>query len=404
MRAEERSGLGARGGAIPRLALAGLLLAIVAAAVNLRPSITGVGAVIGSIKADTGISNTTAGLLVTLPLIGFAALAPFAPRLSERLGSDRTMAAVLVLLATGIAIRSLPGVAALFAGTAILGAAIAVGNVLMPTLVKRHFPGRPGLLTGFYTTALSLVGSLAPGLTVLVAVRGGLGWRAALGLWAVLAALGAAIWLPRIFGDRGRPDAAGAFSSSRLPLGSGLAWQVTVFMGGSALSFYVTIAWLPQLLESRGFGAVAAGWTLSASQLAGLVVTFGIPVLAGRLPNQRALAAIASLATCAGFGGLIFATGAMAAVWAVLLGLGQSATFSLALTLMVLRARDAGGASGLAGMAQSGGYLLAAAGPVLIGALHDASGSWTVPLVALAASSLVMMTAGILAGANAQVA
>ena len=376
---------------------------VVLAGLNLRAAITSVGPVIGSIREDMGLSGGLAGLLTTLPLLAFAAVSPVAPRISARLGLARTLFWGLVLLGAGILVRSLPNAVALFAGTAILGTAIAVANVLLPGFVKRYFPRRVGLVTGTYITAMNVGAALGAGLSVPVAGALGLGWQGALGVWAALALLAVAVWMP-LLGESPEEGASGReVRLLRGPWRSALAWQVTLFMGLQSIVFYVSITWLPAILRDGGLDAATAGWMVSLMQLIGIPATLFVPMLAARMRSQSALAAAAAALSGSGILGLQFAGGALSALPVLLLGLGQGAAISLALTLFALRAPDAAGAAALSGMAQTVGYLLAAAGPPLFGVLHDLTHGWTVPLILLFAITVCMLLAGLGAGRDALV-
>lgn len=380
------------------LALAGILLV----AANLRAPITSVGPLLGDIRESVSLSAGAAGLLTAGPLLAFAGLSPLAPGLARRFGVERVLFGALVLLAAGVLLRStyLPG--ALFAGTLAVGLAIALGNVLLPGLVKRDLPGRAGLVTGLYTATMSSVAALASGISVPAAE--GIGWRGSLAVWAAPAFVAALLWVPRL--RAGSSGSSKGGSASRPASRSGLwrsplAWQVTAFMGLQSVIFYVSITWLPAILLQEGVGAAQAGWMLSLMQLVAIPAALLAPVLAERVPSQRfALVGAAGLSG-AGILGLLLFAGALP--WVVLLGLGQGSCISLALTLFALRAPDAGRSAELSGMAQSFGYLLAATGPPLFGLLYDLSGSWAVPLLALLAAAALLAASGLGAGRNVRV-
>jgi CP family cyanate transporter-like MFS transporter len=387
--------------------LQGVLLVsgIVLLAANLRPALTGVAPLIGQIRTDTGVSNGVAGLLTTLPLLAFGVLSPVAPRLARRLGMERALLASLLVLAAGILLRSAGAVTALFLGTAILGAAIAVGNVLLPGLIKREFPERAGLMTSVYSTALGISAALAAGASVPVAQLTGMGWRGSLALWALPALLAAIAWVPQA-----RRSDLPENASSRTPHGvsglwrSALAWQVTLFMGLQSLAYYVTLTWLPEILREEGMSAARAGWMLGLTQAVAIVTIFLAPVIAGRRSSQRGVVVVAVSLSGAGTLGLLVAGSTASALWVVLLGLGQGACFSLALTFFALRAPDSEHAAALSGMAQTAGYLLAAAGPFLFGVLRDATHAWDVPLALLLAITVCLLIAGLGAARDAHVA
>ena len=382
-----------------------LVLGFVLLAANLRPALTSVAPLIGQIRMDTGISNGVAGLLTGLPLLAFGLLSSVAPRLARRFGMERVLLASMLVLAAGIVLRSEGTVTALFLGTAVLGAAIALGNVLLPGLVKHEFPERAGLMTSVYVTAMAISAAIATGASFPIAGQAGIGWRGSLALWALLALVAAVAWFPKVRG----PDPANASTGTyRKVTGlwrSPLAWQVTLFMGLQALAYYVTLTWLPEILqEEGGMSAAQAGWMLALAQVVVIPSMFLAPVLADRRPSQYGVVVAAVTLTGAGTLGLLVAAGTATALWVVLLGLGQGACFSLALTLFALRAPDPEHAAALSGMAQSVGYLLAAVGPFVFGVLRDATHSWTVPLALLLAVVVSLLVTGLGAARDAHVA
>jgi CP family cyanate transporter-like MFS transporter len=381
-----------------------LVLAIVLLAANLRPALTSVAPLIGQIRTDTGVSNGVAGLLTGLPLLAFAVLSPIAPRLARRFDMERVLLASLLVLAVGILLRSAGVVAALFLGTAILGAAIAVGNVLLPSLVKREFPERTGLMTSTYTTALAVSAAIAAGASFPIAYQVDIGWRGSLALWALLALVAAVAWFPQI---RSADPANASTGTSRGVTGlwgSVLAWQVTLFMGLQSLGYYVVLTWLPEILQEEvGVSASQAGWMLALAQVVVIPAMFIAPVLADRRPSQYSVVVVAVTLTGVGTLGLLVAASTATVLWIVLLGLGQGACFSLALTFFALRAPDSEHAAALSGMAQSIGYLLAAGGPFLFGLLRDATHAWTAPLTLLVAVTVCLLITGLGAARDAHV-
>jgi CP family cyanate transporter-like MFS transporter len=295
-------------------------------------------------------------------------------------------------------------VAALFLGTVVLGAAIAVANVLLPSLVKREFPEQAGLMTSVYTTSLGISAAFAAGVSVPLAQLAGIGWRGALAVWAVPALFACVAWLPQL----GRTDLPAEPSPRSSPgvrdlWRSPLAWQVTLFMGLQSLAYYVTLTWLPEILQSEGMDAARAGWMLGLSQAVAIVTMFLAPMIAGMRPSQRIVVVVAVGTSGVGVLGLLVAGSTASTLWVVLLGLGQGASFSLALTFFALRSPDPGHAAALSGMAQSVGYLLAAGGPVLFGVLRDVTGEWKVPLALLLTVTICLLIAGIGAARDAHV-
>ena len=386
---------GVRVGAAPRsgLLLAGILLI----AVNLRAAITSVGPVIEDIRSDLDIGGATASVLVSLPLVAFAVVSPLAPALARRIGIERALGAALAVLAVATVLRSLPSTWALWTGTAGLGIAIAVINVLLPSLVKREYPDRIGQVTGLYSSVQGAAAALASGFAVPLAGTSQHGWRLARGVWAGLALVALAVFLPQLGRRTVPPAATSAAVRHRSPWGSVLGWQVTLFMGTQSTVYYTLITWWPSVEQAHGTSAAASGWHLFALQVAGLLANLATARLIPRRADQRLLIGGAAVLVAAGIAGQL-AFPAASLLWIVLAGAGGGANIVLALSLFGLRTHDHQQAAALSGMAQSVGYALAAAGPVLLGALHDATGSWTAPLWVLLAVLVVQAAAGVPAG------
>jgi CP family cyanate transporter-like MFS transporter len=368
-----------------------LLAAIVAVALNQRPAVVAVAPVLGQLRAETGLSSALAGLLTTLPVLCFGAFAPAAPRLARRIGLETAVAASLVLLAAGIALRLLSPVALLFAGSLLAGAAIAFANVLLPAYVKREFT-RPGAVMGLYSASLNVGAAAGAAATVPLAAALGVDWRTALGLWLVLAlaalALAAlALWLPVAGTGRAHrtseplPDDAGSWSLLRQPL----ARQVTAYLGLQSVQFYTVAAWLPTLLADSGVPVREGGLLLGLANVVGAAGALLAPAQAGRMRTQRPLIVAVTLAYVVGLGGLLVSPATGTLLWVGAFGLAQGSGFALALTLIVLRSPTPLVAARLGGVAQCLGYLLAALGPLLIGALHDLTGGWSWPVIVLLA-------------------
>jgi CP family cyanate transporter-like MFS transporter len=373
-----------------------LLVGVVLVAANLRAALTEMGPLLPGIEASTGLSGTWTGLLGTLPLLTFAATSPLVGRTAHRYGASRALVTSLAVLAAGLLIRSLPGVPFLFVGTVVIAAAIAYGNVLLPSVIKSTVQeDRIGQVTGLYVTAMGLLAAISSGVSVPMADHLPGGWRTALAVWAALAVLAYGLWIPH--GRRTGRSAATPATREHIPWHSPLAWQVSVFMGLQSLGFYSTIAWLPSIVHDHGVGEAAAGWQLFLFQIVGLVSSSALPVLARRWTDQRLLAAAASAIVALGFA-LLAVAPQLAVVSSVLTGLGGGACLVLALTFQGQRAADASQAAALASMAQSVGYLVAAVGPLLLGALHELTGGWTLPLLLLVALTLAQAAVGAGAG------
>ena len=378
-----------------------LAIGMVLLATNLRPAAAAVGPLIDRIKADTGLSATGAGALTTLPVLCFGALAPLAPALARRLGERTTAALALVVLLIGTLVRLVPGLGFLFFGTALAGAAIAVGNVLLPVLVRGNFPDRVGLMTSLYTTALVGFAALAAGVSVPVADAFGGGWRPGLAIWAVPAVIALVVWAPQL--ARRRPTHAEPgtpATGARSLLRDRVAWSVTLFFAVQSAGFYATLTWLPSVFHSHGESTSAAGFLLSLSLIVGLAPALTVPSMAARAHDQRPFVLVVVSLIAVGWLGLLLAPTSVPYLWVVLLGIGQNAAFPLALTLIVLRGGTVASTAGLSTMVQTVGYLMAATGPLVIGAVHDISGSWTPALIVLLALLIPQTVMGLEAARN----
>ncbi len=367
------------------------VVAIVVVAFNLRPALASVGPLIQEIRGDTGLSNAALGILTSLPLLGFAAFSVLSPALGRRLGVERAVAVALALIVVGTAVRGLPSVVLLFGGTIVLGVGIAVGNVLLPALAKRDFADGSGWITSLYSTAMGLGAAVAAGASVPLAQLAG--WRTSLALWAMPALVAFLWWLPRV--RQTSPVVGQEGGGVRRLLASPQAWWIAVFMGLQSLSFYVVLAWLPDLLVASGATESKAGWLLALSQTTGLGGTLLVPLWADRLDDQRRIVWVLATLEAASLLGLLVPAVVPPALSVGLLGFVLGGTFGLALTFLLLRAIHPDVSSDLSGMAQSVGYLLAALAPPLIGLLRDVSGGWTLPVFTLLVVVLGKVAAGL---------
>ena len=362
----------------------------------LRPAVTSVASLLTEIRLDIGLSSTTAALLTAAPVICFGLLAPFAPRLADRLGIERTLGLVLAALAAGLLVRVSGGDLTLFLGTIVVGGAIAVGNVLLPALIKRDFPGRVGAMTGAYVASLQIAAALAAGASVPIAAAVD-GWRAGLGFWAIPALAALAVWVPQLR-SRTLPPHQESRSAIGALLRDPLAWQLTLYFGIQSLQFYAIVSWLPTIYRDAGFSATDAGLLLSVSTLLGAPASLITPSIAARARDQRVHALAVGLITGSGLAGVLLSPTSLPWVWASLIGIGNGASFPLALTMLVLRTRSSFDTARLSAMAQSFGYVIAAMGPVAVGALHDLTGAWSVSLAFVLALLVPQTLFGIGAG------
>ncbi|KKA05599.1 MFS transporter [Pseudomonas ogarae] len=350
-----------------------LLLGLILVALNLRPALASMAPLLSEVSRSLGLSAAQAGLLTTLPVLCLGLFAPLAPVLARRFGAERVVLGILLALAGGIVLRSAFGQVGLFVGSILAGASIGVIGVLLPGIVKRDFAKQAGAMTGVYTMALCLGAAMAAGATVPLSEHLGHSWALGLGFWVVPALLAAVFWLPQVGEKHGAHQVA---YRVRGLLRDPLAWQVTLYMGLQSSLAYIVFGWLPSILIGRGLTPTQAGLVLSGSVIVQLISSLAAPWLATRGKDQRLAIVIAMLMTLGGLFGCLYAPIDGLWGWAILLGLGQGATFSLALTLIVLRSRDAHVAANLSSMAQGFGYTLASLGPFAVGVVHDLTGGW----------------------------
>lgn len=424
-----------------------LLVGVVLASLNMRAALGGVAPVLAEISDTFGMTATVASLVTTLPVLAMGLASALAPWLERRLGTEAVLAGSLVLLAGGVALRVAPATAALFGGCALVGASIALLNVLMPGLIKREFPDREAGMTAVYSTCMILGATVSAALAVpLERLLGG--WRGSLLSWAFLAAVAALLWsvraavarrarrgggrrAARVGGLSDREEAAdgggsapdgltattpgagasgvrerapGSGANGRALARSWLAWQVTLFMGFQSMMVYLVMAWMPTILTDDGMSGQTAGLVFAFSTLMQMLGTFLVPTLAGRMRDQRLLGVVVSSLMAAGVTGLLVSPSGGAWAWAGLIGTGQGGALGLALTLMVLRSADSATTARLSGMSQTWGYLLAAAGPLSLGAVHELTGGWRVPITLMLGVCVTLGLFGLGAGRNRTVA
>lgn len=374
-----------------------LLAGIVLVAINLRSVMTGTGPLIGEIRQDTGLGAAMAGMIGTLPVLCFGIFSVFAPRLGRRFGLEEVIAFALGTLAFGILIRLVPGNLILFLGTALIGLAIAIGNVLLPAMVKRSFPREAKRLSGLYVAVLSLMASTAAAIAIPLS-QAGLGWRGSLAVWAGPAIVATLVWAVlarRRPGDRPPPPPR---IGVRALLRSRLALAVTLFMAAQSFAFYVVLTWLTEILIDLGLGRTEAGIVFATSQLLGAVPIIGLSLFAHRVKDDRALMVAAAGATIVGLLTLLGFGSSGAIVGASLIGIGQGSSFALGLTFFSSRSGDDVVAAELSGTGQSVAYLIAASGPVLAGLIHGLTGGWEPVLAGVMVVVVIQMTIGIEAG------
>ncbi|MCK7621894.1 MFS transporter [Streptomyces sp. RS10V-4] len=390
---------------LPRIVIAGLVLA----ALNLRPAITSLGALLEEVREGLGMSGTVAGLLTSVPALCFAVFGIAAPRLARRFGPGAIVCAGMAAVAVGVAVRPYAGgTPGFLAGSALALAGIAVGNVLLPVVIKTWFPDRVGPMTGLYSMALALGTSLAAALTVPMTGALGGDWHTGLTVWALLAAVAVVPWLVVL---RRRPATGAAAPESGTqetaapPIritSSPTAWALAVFFGLQATAAYITMGWMPQIFRDAGVSAGTAGVLLAVTMAVGVPLSFVLPRLAARMRHQGPLVVVLGVCGLAGYTGLWLAPAAGAWLWALLMGISNCA-FPLALTMIGMRSSSPAGVVKLSAFAQSVGYLISIPGPLLVGTLYQHSGGWGLPIALMVGLMVPQIAVGTLAGRNRRI-
>ncbi len=374
-----------------------MLLGLVLLSLNLRPAAVSVGPVLTEVRDGLGMSAASAGLLTSLPVIAFALFGAMAPAVARRFGPHRVTLVALLTGAAGLLGRALVHQEAAFLGLsfAALGG-MAMANVLIPSLVKRHYPDRIGSMTAVYTTALAIGLTSALVLTVPIADAFG-SWRAGLGAWAFLAVVAALPWLGLARQDAPDPSAPTAprkvvrfVEVARTRLG----WAMAGLFGLQSLQAYAVFGWFATLWRDAGYSAAQAGALVGLVAASSVPLSAVVPRLVARPGNQGRVLVVVMLLYPVAYAGLAVAPYSLAVLWAVVLG-AATTTFPMVLTLIGLRAATPEGTAALSSFTQATGYLLAAVGPFGVGVLHEASGGWTVPLVALAVLVVPMLGLGL---------
>jgi MFS transporter, CP family, cyanate transporter len=370
-----------------------LLAALVLTGLSMRTAVTSVGAVLDDLQSGLHTGSEVAGVITTLPVICFAALGSVTPRLSHRFGAHRLLVAALLLMTLGLVLRAVAGSIVGFLLLSVLAlAGGAISNVLMPSLVKRHFPDHIGRMTAVYTTALAVGTTAGAGLTVPI---GGLGdgWRTGIGSWALLSALAVVPWLPTLRRDSPDPEAPRGISANRL-VHSRTAWVLMTFFAFQSFQAYIAFGWFAKFLHGHGISSDTAGWMVALIAAMSIPVSMVVPTIA---PSRHRLVVVV-LSTCylVSYLGLALAPVGGAWAWMVLSGIG-SGMFPLSLTMIGLRARTSETTAALSAFVQAIGYVVAGAGPLLFGVLYGATNAWTLPLAVLFVALAVAFGAGWLA-------
>ena len=385
-----------------RQSIISITILVILISCNLRAPITGAGSLISIISDDFLLSSGAAGMLTTLPLLAFAAVSPIVGSFSGKIGAGKLFIISIAVLITGIIIRSTLGEWGLFLGTLLLGMAIAVGNVMLPAVIKSKFPDRIEAMTSLYTVIMQIVAAVAT--AVGVPLSAVFGWRAALGLWAFTAA--AALVVCNVNRDMSirdissRPAELDGRPADRDLYSAPMTWWITFYMGVQSMMFYSFVAWLSPMLQSRGYGDEAAGYMLTVYVIMGMAGSAALSFIMKRNKSQSTTGVMLGSLYLLGMICMLlspYLTGLLLP-GIIVCGFCSGTCISFSMALFGLHTSDGESASRLSGLAQSVGYLVAAVGPVVLGKIFDITQSWNIPLVILTAAAVFLIAAGSVVG------
>lgn len=373
-----------------------LILGIIFIASNLRAPLTSVGPVLQEISESLALSNLSASLMTTIPLLCFAGLSTFAPHIARRIGIERLLLLSVLILILGLSLRPLGSVSFLMLGVTLIGFSITIGNVLMPAFIKKYFPDHTGLMTGVYSVSMNLSAALAAGFSIPIGQYTDWGWKGSIGIWVVLGILTFFIWMPINAQAKYGIKPVNHFSSSKI-WASKMAWSVAMFMGFQSFIFYAIMTWGPQMMMSWGISESQAGWSISYIQLAQLPFTFITPIIASRMKSQQPLIIGIVILILSAFGMLLFFKAEYLLFSCIILGIGTGSAFSLAMMFFVLKTNATSEAAALSGMSQSIGYFIASFGPPIFGYLYDRHQSWHYSIFSLIIVAILILITGLYA-------
>ncbi|WP_299694935.1 MFS transporter [uncultured Vibrio sp.] len=367
-----------------------IVLGILFLALNLRGPFTSLAPVLSQVMEDLNLTSSAAGLLTALPLLTFALFSPLVTKVSQRIGLEPSLLLALVLVTTGITLRSLGIITTLYIGTVIIGVGIAIGNVLLPVVVKSSFPTRIATVTSLYIFTMGIGSTLSSGFMVPLSeltLFTLTGWQLALLMNLVFPIAALIIWLPKIR-KRSSSTTSNQQEDKALPISkmlkSGIAWQVTLALGLNSFTFYSLAGWLPQILNSLGYSEIDAGYIYGFLQFSTMVPGLLLLPFLAKSDNQQCLITLCASGVFVGLIGLLYLPD-YAIFWVGLFGLANCSTFIIALSFVGLRTSNSSQAASLSGMSQGMGYALAATGPTLMGKLHAQTDSWSMPILLIAA-------------------
>ena len=373
-----------------------IILGVIFLSLILRTPITSVGAILGPLKSILDINNTIAGFITTIPLIAFAIFSPMVAKISNKVGLEKTLLLAAIIISIGLALRFHINTYVFFITTFIIGVGITIGNVLLPGLVKKYYPEKIGLMTGFYAVVMNVGAAIAAGISypILSSSIGGKKFSTALAVngWIIIAVINIIIYI-RISKNSNVSEVKdnhekvhGYFKYTKM-------WTIMLSMGLQSALFYCSVSWFAEIMISKDFSPETAGLLLSISQFAQFPSTFIVPIIADKLNNKIIIPVVITVGYLISLVGMLYTSGnfILMLTFIISFALAGGGSFSYVMYLFSVKSRNESEAADISGLAQSGGYLLAAIFPPLLGYIRDVS-DWNKALYVLILTAAVLLT------------
>lgn len=372
-----------------------IILGVIFLSLILRTPITSVGAILGPLKSILDINNTVAGFITTIPLIAFAIFSPMVAKISNKAGLEKTLLLAAIIISTGLVLRFHINTYVFFITTFIIGVGITIGNVLLPGLVKKYYPEKIGLMTGFYAVVMNVGAAIAAGISypILSSSIGGEKLSTALAVngWIIIAVINIII-CTRISKNSNVSEVKdnhekvhGYFKYTKM-------WTIMLSMGLQSALFYCSVSWFAEIMISKDFSPETAGLLLSISQFAQFPSTFIVPIIADKLNNKIIIPVVITVGYLISLVGMLYTSGnfVLMLTFIIIFALAGGGSFSYVMYLFSVKSRNENEAADISGLAQSGGYLLAAIFPPLLGYIRDIS-DWNKALYVLILTATVLL-------------
>ena len=372
-----------------------IILGVIFLSLILRTPITSVGAILGSLKSILDINNTVAGFITTIPLIAFAIFSPMVAKLSNKAGLEKTLLLAALIISIGLGLRFYINTYVFFITTFIIGVGITIGNVLLPGLVKKYYPEKLGLMTGFYAVVMNVGAAVAAGISypILSSNIGGEKFSTglAVNIWIIIAVINIFVYTA-MSKNRSVSEVKNKHEKVHGYFKYTKMWTIMLSMGLQSALFYCSVSWFAEIMISKDFSPETAGLLLSISQFAQFPSTFIVPIIADKLNNKLVIPVVITIEYLISLVGMLYTSGnfVLMLTFIIIFALAGGGSFSYVMYLFSVKSRNENEAADISGLAQSGGYLLAAIFPPLLGYIRDIS-DWNKALYVLILTAAALL-------------